>query len=220
MRTPLLPSERRLLLVAALSYREPDAGVTVLTGSNAGQGVCQVNINVQVNIVIAPITVAPALIIEPLPGSLVTAIPFLSSASFQSSGRPLHCRAAQVIFLLSRRPVTHNVEFQDPVSPNIPFISAGFGVPATCQTQCSFTNNGAAQGEPHFTGFDGSLFDFQGEPTSCFFLLKSQHSTSCNRLWELLPSFTAALAGHMLVTLSSCTLQKMSNLKYISCDAF
>ena len=51
-----------------------DAGVTVTTGSNAGQGICQVNINVQINILIAPTTPAPAVFIAPLLGPLVTAL--------------------------------------------------------------------------------------------------------------------------------------------------
>lgn len=48
--------------------------MTVTTGANAGQGICQININVQINILIAPTTPTPAVIIAPLLGPLVTAL--------------------------------------------------------------------------------------------------------------------------------------------------
>ena len=62
-----------------LTSRVFKAGVTVTTGANAGQGICQININVQINILIAPTTPAPAVLIDVL-GPLVTAfvpLPFI-----------------------------------------------------------------------------------------------------------------------------------------------
>ena len=40
------------------------------------------------------------------------------------------------------------------------------GIGATvvqCTIACDATNQGTVQGEPHFVGFDGSRYDFQGK---------------------------------------------------------
>ena len=77
------------------------AGVTVTTGANAGQGICQININVQINFLIAPTTPAPAVLIDVL-GPLVTAfvpLPFIGIFPIIWIATPLPgCPGTQVCY--------------------------------------------------------------------------------------------------------------------------
>ena len=62
-----------------------------MTGANGGQGVCQVSINIQVNIIIAPVTIAPAAITAVF-GPLVTAVvplPFIGIFPIVWTATPL-----------------------------------------------------------------------------------------------------------------------------------
>lgn len=55
----------------------------------------------------------------------------------------------------------------------LPAGGGALGVGATviqCTQTCDVTNAGTVVGEPHFVGFDGSRYDFQGEhilPSAC-----------------------------------------------------
>ncbi|KAK9863535.1 hypothetical protein WJX84_008539 [Apatococcus fuscideae] len=93
----------------------------------------------------------------------------------KDSGRSAHGRNYRDIRFLAHATDRAKVSLEmQPFQASSMEIEEGFGLPVTCQTPCSFTNNGAAQGEPHFTGFDGSLFDFQGQPESHYSLLTDQ----------------------------------------------
>ena len=49
--------------------------MTVATGSNAGQGICQVNINININLIVEPVVPAPAVIVGNLGTSVIAIIP-------------------------------------------------------------------------------------------------------------------------------------------------
>ncbi|KAK9851875.1 hypothetical protein WJX84_011574 [Apatococcus fuscideae] len=68
-----------------------------------------------------------------------------------------------------------------PAEPALQCPGSGvLGIGATvvqCTIACDATNTGTASGEPHFVGFDGSRYDFQGTPNNFYSLLTdNEHS--------------------------------------------